>query len=71
MLVSRKVDVLHEIGAIEKVRKLNGLMVEWIVNVNIEVAGNDEVMRRGDGAEKKRRELVKKGGERQEARRGR
>ena len=41
MLVCRKVDVLHEIGAIEKVRKLDRLRVN--IYVNIEVTGNDEV----------------------------
>ena len=32
VFVCRKVHVLHNIGVIKKVRKLDGLRVEWIVN---------------------------------------
>ena len=34
----------YKIGAIEKVRKLDGLRVKRIVDMNVEVTGDDEVM---------------------------
>ena len=45
-LVCRKVNVLYEISVIA-VGKLDGLKDEWIVCVNIEVSGDEEVVRGG------------------------
>ena len=36
--------MLYKIGAVEKVRKFDGLWVKRIVNMNVEVTGDDEVM---------------------------
>ena len=37
-------NMLYGIGAIEMVSKFDGLRLEWIVYMNIEVTGNDEVV---------------------------
>ena len=71
VLVCWKLGVLHEIGAIEKVRKFDGLTVEWIFYKNIEITGNDEVVRGGSGTGMRRSELIKKGRERLGVRRKR
>ena len=60
MFVCTKVNMLYEIGAIEKVSELDRFKVEWTVYVNIEVISNDEVMRGGGGPGKKRWEWIKK-----------
>ena len=49
----RKFVVLYEIGAIEKIAKLDRLRVKWIIYMNIEVTSNDEVMRGGGSDGKK------------------
>ena len=44
LFVCRNVYMLYKISAIEKVGKFDGLWVERIVNINVEVTGDDEVM---------------------------
>ena len=44
LFVCRDVYMLYKIDAIEKVGKLNGLWVKRIVDINVEVTGDDEVM---------------------------
>ena len=47
--------MLPEVSAIEKVIRSDGLRVDWIVYMNIEVTGNDEVVNGGGGSGKKQR----------------
>ena len=54
MFVYSKVNKLNENGATEKVSELNRLRVEWIVYMNTEVTGKDEVMRGAVSAGMKR-----------------
>ena len=54
LFVCRDMYMLYKISAIEKVEKLDGLWVKRIVNMNVEVTGDDEVMEGCCGAEKKR-----------------
>ena len=44
LFVCRDVYMLYKIGAIENVGKLNGLWVMKIVDMNVGVAGDDEVV---------------------------
>ena len=44
LFLCRDVYMLYKVGAIEKVVKLNVLWVKRIVNMNVEVTGDDEVM---------------------------
>ena len=44
LFVCRDVYMLYNISAIEKVGKFDGLWVKRIVNMNVEVTGDDEVM---------------------------
>jgi len=45
MIVGRKIYMLHEVERAEKRKELRSKCVIMIVNVNIEIAGDDELMR--------------------------
>ena len=61
MYVSRNFHMLSEITTGKKVDKFDCLSIAEVVNMNVEVASNDEFIRGGDCVGKKRCELVKKG----------
>ena len=64
LFVCRDVYMVYKIGAIEKVGKFDGLWVMRIVDMNVEVTGDDEVMGGCGSARKKRWKLIEKGGKR-------
>ena len=59
--MSRNFHMLGKITVGEKVEKLNCLSIAEVVDMDVEVAGNDEFMRGGGCMGKKRWELVMKG----------
>ena len=59
--VSRDFHMMDKIRTGKKVEKLDCLSTAEVVDMDVEVASNDEFMRGGGCVEKKRRELVKKG----------
>ena len=61
MSVSRNFHMLSEITTGKKVEKLDCLSITEFVNMDVEVASNDEFVRGGGCMRKKRWELVKKG----------
>ena len=61
MSVSRDFHMLGKITTFKKVKKLDFLSIAEVVDMDIEVASNDEFMRGGGCVEQKRWELVKKG----------
>ena len=61
MSVSRDFDMLDKITTGKKVKKLDCLSIAEVVDMDVEVAGNEEFMRGGGCIGEKRRELVKKG----------
>ena len=60
MFVSGNSNVLCEIGARKKVIELNGLWVEKIINIYVEVTGDEEFMWDDSGIGKEERKLVLK-----------
>ena len=54
MSVSRNFDMLSEITTGKKVEKLDCLSIAEIVNMDVEVANNDEFVRGGGSMGKKR-----------------
>ena len=61
MSVSRDFHMLGKVTTGEKVEQFNCLSIAEVVNMDFEVASNDEFMRGGGCVGKKRWELVKKG----------
>ena len=60
LFMCRDVYMLYKISAIEKVEKLDGVWVERIVNMNVEVTGDDEVMGVAAALERKDENLLRK-----------
>ena len=56
--VSRTTNELSEIGARKKVIELNNLWIEKIINMYVEVPGDEECMWDGSGIGKERGKLV-------------
>ena len=59
--VSRNFHMLGKITTGKNVEQLDCLSIAEVVDMNVEVASNDEFMRDGGCVGKKRREKVKKG----------
>ena len=54
MSVSRNLHMLSEITTGKKIEKFDCLLIAGVVNMDVEVASNDEFMRGGDCVGKKR-----------------
>jgi len=60
MIVSRKIYMLHEVERAEKRKELRSKCVRVIVNVNIEIASDDELMRCSSSDRQERGKFFKK-----------